>query len=68
MNKVGEQVARRKFLTSLTAGLVSSGTLTRPAPAQDLLHVLKPGDIDRLRADFNTNRERVRLMAVLSPT
>jgi hypothetical protein len=65
---MGEHLPRRRFLTSLTAGLLSSGAALRPASGQDLLYVLKPGEIDRLRTDFNLNRERVRLLAILSPT
>lgn len=58
-------IPRRLFLTTLTAG---AAALALPARAQDPLHVLKPGDFERLRLDFNANRERVRLVAYLSPT
>ena len=63
-----ERLPRRRFLTSLAGGLLATGASLRPAAGQDPLSVLKPGEIDRLRSDFNLNRERVRLLAVLSPT
>jgi hypothetical protein len=61
-------VPRRIFLAALTAGLTTSAAALRTAMAQDELHVLKDGNLERLRLDFNTNRQRVRLVAVISPT
>lgn len=61
-------VPRRIFLAALTTGLTSSAAALRGTVAQDELHVLKDGNLERLRLDFNTNHERVRLVAFLSPT
>jgi hypothetical protein len=61
-------VPRRSFLTALATGLATSAAALRGAIAQDELHVLKDGNLERLRLDFNTNHERVRLVAFLSPT
>ena len=36
--------------------------------AADPLCVLKPNDFERLKLDFNSNRDSVRLLFVLSPT
>jgi hypothetical protein len=61
-------VPRRIFMAALTTGLTTSAAALRSAMAQDELHVLKDGNLERLRLDFNTNRERVRLVAIISPT
>jgi hypothetical protein len=63
------EIPRRDFLTSLSVGLSACAASLGAASAhQNDLYVLKPGDFERLRVDFNANRGRVRLMAILSPT
>ena len=57
-------IDRRHFL---------SAALLLPAAAAvsfaaDPLCVLKPDDFERLKLDFNSNRDSVRLLFVLSPT
>jgi hypothetical protein len=59
---------RRRFLVAAASGIAASAATLRPAGAQDQLHVMKDGDIERLRFEFNAARSRVRLMMFLSPT
>jgi len=67
--EMGFEIHRRSFLTSLATAFAASAALLRGAPAlQDDLVILKNGDLERLRLDFNGNRQKVRLLAVLSPT
>ena len=47
--RVGD-IRRLKLLTSLAAGFISSRTLLGTVQGQNILYVLEPGDIDRLRA------------------
>jgi hypothetical protein len=54
---------RREFLVQIPALLASA-----PALAQEPLRILPDGNPERLRLDFNTGRDRVRLLFVLSPT
>lgn len=62
------EITRRIFLATLTAGLAASAPAVCGAAAQEELHVLNSGNLERLRLDFNSSRERVRLLALLSPT
>jgi hypothetical protein len=65
----GFGIQRRNFLRFLATAFAASGVTLRGAPApQGNLIILKNGDIERLRLDFNGNRQKVRLLAVLSPT
>jgi len=57
---------RRVFLSSL-AGSAALAAL-KSALSQDSLVILKPGNFERLRLDFNAGRNKVRLLTVLSPT
>lgn len=61
-------INRRIFLAVLTGGLAASASALRVAAAPQELHILKQGDTERLRLDFNTYRSKVRLLAILSPT
>jgi hypothetical protein len=54
---------RREFLVQIPALLASA-----PALAQEALRILPDGNSERLRLDFNTGRDKVRLLFVLSPT
>ena len=60
-------IPRRRFLASLTAAVAFPETLV-PALAQDNLLLLKRGNVERLRLDFNSHRDMVRIVAILSPT
>jgi hypothetical protein len=63
------QIPRRTFLAGLGAGLAASAAGLQVAVArQGDLYILKGGDLERLRLDFNGNRQRVRLLAIVSPT
>jgi hypothetical protein len=67
--EMGFEIHRRSFLASLATAFAASSAVLRGAPApQDNLIILKNGDLERLRFDFNGNRQKVRLLAVLSPT
>jgi hypothetical protein len=67
--EIDVEIHRRGFLTRLAAAFAASAAVLRGAPAlQDNLLMLKSGDLERLRLDFNGNRQKVRLLAVLSPT
>jgi len=62
------QPARRRFLLSF-ASLGAAWRLGFASPAgDDRLRILQPDDLERLKLDFNTNRDKVRLLFVLSPT
>jgi hypothetical protein len=68
-NEDRARIPRRDFLAGLTAGLVASAAVCPTASAQqEELHILKSGEPDRWRLDFNGNRQKVRLCALLSPT
>ena len=58
------EVSRRVFL----AGIPYLALSASAASGADLLQVLKPNDFERLKLDFNSNRAKVRLFFVLSPT
>ncbi len=58
---------RRRFLAAFTATVAFPETLV-PALAQDNLLLLKKGNVERLRLDFNAHRDMVRIVAILSPT
>ncbi|MBP1595046.1 MAG: hypothetical protein H6Q05_423 [Acidobacteria bacterium] len=59
---------RRRFLAALAAGAAAAASVVRMAAAQAELTVLKAGDLDRLRMDFNANRGKVRILCIISPT
>ncbi len=60
---------RRELLAAMPATLLSVFTIRRAGAADDdSLHLLKPGNIERLRMDFNASRSKVRLLFLLSPT
>jgi hypothetical protein len=61
-------INRRIFLAALTGGVAASASALRVAAAPQELHILKQNDTERLRLDFNANRSKVRLLAILSPT
>jgi hypothetical protein len=61
-------INRRIFLAALTGGLAASVSALHIAAAPQELNILKPGDMERLRLDFNAYRSKVRLLAILSPT
>jgi hypothetical protein len=63
------RVARRELLTLLPLSFLSAlQRQGRAASADDSMHILKPGDVERLRMDFNASRSKVRLFLLLSPT
>ena len=65
----GGPVTRRAFLAVLAPGLAATAAGMRAAFArQDTLYILKSGDLGRLRLDFNSARQKVRLIAVVAPT
>jgi hypothetical protein len=53
---------RRQFIVQIAALPAAA------AAAGDLLYVLKNGSVERLRTDFNANRDKARLVFMLSPT
>lgn len=59
-------INRRIFLAALTGGVAASALRSAAAPQE--IHILKQGDTERLRLDFNAYRSKVRLLAILSPT
>jgi hypothetical protein len=61
-------INRRIFLAALTGGLAALASGLHIAAAPQELHILKQGDTERLRLDFNAYRSKVRLLAILSPT
>ena len=59
----------RRLLTFLGIAVASLSVLPVVSrSSEDNLHVLQPGNIDRLRLDFNASRSKVRLVFMLSPT
>ncbi len=62
------RIGRRGFAAGVCAWFFTGAKLARDCPADDQLHVLGPGDFERLRMDFNASRTKVRLFSVLSPT
>jgi hypothetical protein len=63
------RIPRRDFLAGLVAALIVSAAMRPTSSAQqEELHILKSGEPDRWRLDFNGNRQKVRLCALLSPT
>jgi hypothetical protein len=63
----GTAIPRRRFLAALTAAIALPETPV-PALARDDLLLLKRGNVERLRLDFNAHRDMVRIVAILSPT
>lgn len=65
----GYPIPRRTFLSGIAAcwGAAALAVPTVTA-GEDELYVLKAGDPGRLRLDFNANRQKVRLLALVSPT
>ncbi len=62
-------MGRRELLSLIPASCFSIlSPFFRALASDDTLHVLKPGDIERLRLDFNASRSKVRLLLLLSPT
>ena len=59
---------RRTFLSVLGLGLAAVAVPALSRAAQEPLIVLTNGDLERLRLDFNSNRSKVRLLCILSPT
>ena len=60
---------RREFFTLMPGAVLSTLSIYRACIGDDdSLHLLKPGDIERLRMDFNASRSKVRLLFLLSPT
>jgi hypothetical protein len=57
---------RRTFLTAVVFTATTVPTFT--ALSEDNLYILPQDDIGRLKADFNANRSKVRLVFMLSPT
>jgi hypothetical protein len=57
---------RRNFLSAVVAS-AAVGTLVRGMSADDLI-VLPKDDIGQLKGDFNLNRDKVRMVFMLSPT
>ncbi len=57
-------IDRRHFLSAAVL-LPAAAALSF---AEDPLCVLKPNEFERLKLDFNSNRDSVRLLFVLSPT
>src|SRR5205814_1871642 len=63
-SRIRNPSSRRQFLS---AALLLPATAALSFAA-DPLCVLKPNDVERLKLDFNSNRDSVRLLFVLSPT
>jgi len=63
-SRIRNPSSRRHFLS---AALLLPATAALSFAA-DPLCVLKPNDFERLKLDFNSNRDSVRLLFVLSPT
>jgi hypothetical protein len=61
---------RRRFLAGLGPLATAAAAVLRPAPllAAEPFNVLGPADITRLKLDFNSNKGKVRLVFMLSPT
>jgi len=57
---------RRTFLTAVVFTAATVPTVT--ALSADDLYTLPQDGIERLKADFNANRSKVRLVFMLSPT
>lgn len=71
MPEQGQQerrISRRSFTAGACTCLVTGVRLAADCLAEDQLHVLGSGNIERLRMDFNASRTKVRLFCVLSPT
>jgi len=58
------EISRRLFLASIPYLAVS----TAAGSGGEILQALKTDDVERLKLDFNSNRSKVRLFFVLSPT
>jgi hypothetical protein len=52
----------------VASGAAAAAAALPGAGAQDNLYLLKSGNIERLRLDFNSSRGKVRLLTILSPT
>lgn len=59
--------SRRDILTALPA-LACACRLVSELRAAETLYELKRDDVERLKLDFNANRNKARLLFVLSPT
>lgn len=59
--------SRRDILTALPA-LACACRLVSDLRAAETLYELKRDDLERLKLDFNANRNKARLVFVLSPT
>ena len=59
---------RREFLIGLPALVAGRAAAPLAAAAADSFYVLGPEDTSRLKLDFNTNKSKVRLLFMLSPT
>jgi YD repeat-containing protein len=59
--------SRRDILTALPA-LACACRLVSELHAAETLYELKRDDLERLKLDFNANRNKTRLVFVLSPT
>jgi hypothetical protein len=57
---------RRQFIAQIAA--LPAAAVAATAAAGDLLYVLRDGNVERLRTDFNANRDKARLVFMLSPT
>ena len=64
---VTSRPSRRDILTALPA-LASARRLVSELRAAETLYELKRDDLERLKLDFNANRNKARLVFVLSPT
>lgn len=65
---VKSKFRRRDFLAGLPALACAAHGLASPLAAAETLYELKPDDFGRLKTDFNANRDKVRLVFLLSPT
>jgi len=64
----GILIDRRSFATGVFASLLTGARVAENCVADDQLHVLEPGKLERLRMDFSASRTKVRLFSILSPT
>jgi hypothetical protein len=60
----------RRELFALIPGssLLGLSFAWRSFAAEDPIHILRSGDVERLRMDFNASRNKIRLFLLLSPT
>ncbi len=62
------RMSRKDFAAGICVWWLTGTRLARDCLAEDRLHILEPGSLERLRMDFNASRTKVRLFSVLSPT